>query len=55
MLMVARSSGRPSRLLRSALGHELVDLVADLARHAADDGAGGNVVGDGMPGRTRPG
>ena len=25
--------------------HELVDLVADLAGHAADDGAGGDVVG----------
>ena len=45
-LMVARSSGRPSRLLRSALGDELVDLVADLAGHAANDGAGGIAVVD---------
>ena len=29
--------------------HELVDLVADLAGHAADDGAGGDVVGDRVP------
>ena len=29
-------------------GHELVDLVADLAGHAADDGAGGDVVVDGV-------
>ena len=28
--------------------HELVDLVADLPGHAADDGAGGDVVGDGV-------
>ena len=27
-------------------GDELVDLVADLAGHAADDGAGGDLVGD---------
>ena len=26
--------------------HELVDLVADLPRHAADDRAGGHAVGD---------
>ena len=41
-LIVARSSGRPSRLLRKALGDELVDLVADLAGHAAHDLAGGD-------------
>ena len=29
-------------------GDELVDLVADLAGHAADDGAGGDVVVDGV-------
>ena len=29
-------------------GHEFVDLVADLPRHAADDVAGGDAIGDGV-------
>ena len=46
MLIAARSSGRPSRLLRRAPVDELVDLVAALDGHAAHDGAGGLFGGD---------
>ncbi len=42
-LMVARSSGRPSRLLRSALVTNSSISLPDLPGHAADDGAGGDV------------
>ena len=48
--MVARSSGRPEQVVAQRAGDELVDLVADLPRHAADDVAGGDAVGDGVAG-----
>ena len=44
-LMVARSSGRPKQIVAQRAGDELIDLVADLTGHAADDGAGGDFVG----------
>ena len=40
MLSTARSSGRPTQVVAQRLGDELVDLVADCAGQAADDGAG---------------
>ena len=40
MLSAARSSGMPSELVAQHVGDELVDLVAGLAGHAADDRAG---------------
>ena len=36
------------QVVAQGAGDEFVDLVADLARHAADDVAGGDAVGDGM-------
>ena len=39
---------QPEQVVAQRAGHELVDLVADLARHAADDVAGGDAVGDGV-------
>ncbi len=39
-LSTARSSGSAEQVVAQRLGDELVDLVADCARHAAHDGAG---------------
>ena len=39
---------QPEQVVAQGAGDELVDLVADLARHAADDVAGGDAVGDGV-------
>ena len=46
---------QPEQVVAERAGDELVDLVADLPRHAADDVAGSDVVGDGVARcRTRP-
>ena len=37
------------QVVAQGAGDEFVDLVADLPRHAADDVAGGDAVGDGVP------
>ncbi len=41
---------KTEQVVAQRAGHELVDLVADLPRHAADDVAGGNAIGDRMAG-----
>ena len=40
MLMAAQVERQAEQVVAQRLGHELVDLVADLAGHAAHDGAG---------------
>ena len=42
---------QPEQVVAQGAGDELVDLVADLAGHAADDVAGGDAVGDGVAAR----
>ena len=41
---------QPEQVVAQGAGDELVDLVADLTGHAADDVAGGDAVGDGVAG-----
>ncbi len=45
--MVARSSGKPEQVVAQGAGDELVDLVAGLPCHAANDGAGRDIGVDG--------
>ena len=42
--------GQAQQVVAQRGRHELVDFVADLTGHAADDGAGGDIVGDGVIG-----
>ncbi len=46
--MVAEIERQPEQIVAQRAGDELVDLVADLPRHAADDVAGGDAVRDGV-------
>ena len=41
MLMAGKVERQAEQVVAQRLGHELVDLVADLAGDAAHDGAGG--------------
>ena len=46
MLIVARSSGRPEQVVAQGVGHELVELVADLVAHPHHDAARGLLRGE---------
>ena len=49
-LMVGQVERQSEQVVAQRAGDELVDLVADLPGHAADDRAGGDFIGHAMRG-----